>query len=89
MRDLHLDGWHDDGAVATKEKPGRLHEHSSAQKRHEQKRREISHARRARNKSITQAATMFAARKLAQRRSRSGEDSGGAAVQDLGTACRV
>ena len=57
-----LHGWHDDGEEASIDRPGRLHEHSSAQARHEQKRREKSQARRKRNEITTNASIQFAAK---------------------------
>ena len=58
--DLH--GWHDDGEEASREGPGRMHEHSSAQKRHEQHRKEKSRARRDKNETTTNTSMRFAAK---------------------------
>ena len=58
--------------MATTDRPGRLHEHSSAQKRQEQLRREKSRARRAKNETTTNASMRFAAK--IRRRSRGDED---------------
>ena len=44
------------------ERPGRLHEHSSAQKRHQEKQHEKSRARRNSNEVKTNASMRFAAK---------------------------
>ena len=84
-RDSALHGWHDDGEEASREGPGRMHEHSSAQVRHQAKQREKSVARRSRNKSVTTTAMMFSSKLRISRGSK--EERAGPAAS--ATACRV